>query len=71
MQEKILSLLQSRRFWAAALGMALPLLNDKLGLNLTEEQIQRVTYLIMTWIVGDSLAKTSIFGGNANGKASS
>ena len=70
MQEKILSLLQSRRFWAAAIGMALPLLNDKLGLNLTPEQIQHITYLLMTWIVGDSLAKTSLLGGgNATPKA--
>lgn len=53
--DKLNSILKSRRFWVAALGIAVPLLNEKLGLNLTEEQQAHISAMIIAWIVGETI----------------
>ena len=55
---KLLSLLQSRRFWSAVGGVLTVIFQDALGL--TPEQAAAIVAIIMSWIVGDSLNKTKI-----------
>ena len=55
---KLLSLLQSRRFWSAVGGVLTVIFQEALGL--TPEQAAAIVAIIMSWIVGDSLNKTKI-----------
>ncbi len=54
---KILSLFESRRFWAAVAGVAVVILSDTLGMS--QEQATKIVALLGAWIVGDSLNKTA------------
>lgn len=55
MQDKIKSLLKSRRFWAVASGLIVVVAKE-LGLaNLDEVQVQNMVMLIATWVLGESL----------------
>jgi hypothetical protein len=55
MKEKLDSLVRSRRFWAAAAGVAVVFLKEAVGVPLSEEQITQLVLLAGTWIVGESL----------------
>lgn len=56
MENKIVLLLRSRRFWAAIVGVIAIAAHDLVGLS--EEQVQQVGLIITGWIVGDSISKT-------------
>jgi len=56
LQEKITSLFVSRRFQAAIAGMIVVVLHEQFGLP--EETATNIVYIIMAWIVGDSITKT-------------
>lgn len=56
MENKIIALLQSRRFWAAIIGVLAIAFHDVLGLS--EEQVQQVGIIVTGWIIGDSVNKT-------------
>jgi len=55
--EKILAMLQSRRFQLLIVGILVIFFQDVLGM--TEEQSSTVAQMIMAWIVGDSLLNTT------------
>jgi hypothetical protein len=55
MQEKIKSLLGSRRFWAVASGLIV-VVTKELGIaNLDETQVTNIAMLIASWVLGESL----------------
>lgn len=54
---KLTALVKSRRFWAAAGGVAIVVLTDSCGLS--DEAAQKIVMLIGAWILGDSLSKTA------------
>lgn len=58
MPDKISSLFKSRRFWAGVLTMVLPLINDKLNLQLSNEDLDRISNALLAWILADSVSKT-------------
>jgi len=53
---KLKSLFQSRRFWAAIVAAVLNVIGPTVGLN--EDQTLSITALVVAWVVGDSLNKT-------------
>ena len=55
MQDKLKSLLKSRRFWAVASGLIV-VVSKELGIaDLDETQVQNIVILIATWVFGESL----------------
>lgn len=55
MQDKLKSLLQSRRFWAVASGLIV-VVTKELGIaNLDETQVTNIAMLIASWVLGESL----------------
>lgn len=56
MSGKLESLLQSRRFWAAVIAVAVVVLQDGMGLG--EDVAKSIAAVLSAWIVGDSLQKT-------------
>lgn len=57
--DKIMSIFESRRFWAAVAGVMVVVLHDTLGLD--ETSAQAIAALVVSWIVGDSLRRTGGF----------
>ena len=55
MPDIIQSLIKSRRFWAGAAAIAVPILNQKFGWGLTEEGMTTMALAVVGWIVGESL----------------
>ena len=60
MQEKILSLLQSRRFLAASVSLLVVVFDEQLGIQLDFEKVLAIAIVVSAWIAGDSLNKTQI-----------
>jgi len=56
MGNKLSALFNSRRFWAAALGVVAIVLEDSAGLS--PEASTHIVSLLGMWIIGDSLNKT-------------
>ena len=56
MPTKIETLLKSRRFWTAVLGVVVVAFKDVLGLDETETMA--VGGILITWIIGDSVRET-------------
>ncbi len=54
--DKLLGVLQSRRFWAAVGGVMVVIFQDAIGFD--EQTANGVVATIIAWIVGDSLTKT-------------
>lgn len=54
--EKIISLFQSRRFWAAVAAMLVALLQELFGID--EQTANQIVVILLAWIVGDSINKT-------------
>jgi hypothetical protein len=46
---------ESKRFWLTVGSVAFVILNDRLNLEITEEQIQTIALAIGALVVGDSL----------------
>lgn len=55
MPSVIESFLKSRRFWAAAAIIAVPFVNEKLNLGITEDQFVTAAIAVVGWIVGESI----------------
>lgn len=55
MNEAIKSLFNSRRFWAGVAAIAVPVLNQKFGWGLQEENMTTMALAVVGWIVGESL----------------
>lgn len=49
------TLVTSRRFWAAAAVIAVPVLNEKFGWGLSEEVFVTSAIAVVGWILGESL----------------
>jgi len=58
MNVKVKSMLASRRFWAAAAGLAAVVGQDLLGVELDTDQIVAVAGIVVAWIVGDTIRET-------------
>lgn len=54
--DKLISLVKSRRFWAAVGGAVVIALQDVIGID--EQTANGLVALVIAWIVGDSLTKT-------------
>lgn len=52
-------LLKSRRFWAAVALVAVPVLNEKLNLGMSEDQFVATAVAIVGFIVGESIRSSS------------
>jgi len=57
MNDKLKSLLTSRRVWVAVAGLVVASAGT-LGVQVDPETVQYVVLLAASWIVGDSLRKT-------------
>jgi len=55
MNDKLKSLITSRRFWVAAAGLAAVVSSDVFGFELNTEQVVAVAGIVVAWIVGDTL----------------
>ena len=49
------SLIKSRRFWAGVAAIAVPVLNEKFGWGLSEENVTNIALAVVGWIVGESI----------------
>lgn len=58
LQRKFAALLQSRRFYAAVVALLTVLFHEQVGFS--EEVTRNIIYILISWIVGDSLCKTEI-----------
>ncbi len=58
MNDKLKSLISSRRFWVAAAGLAAVVSSDVFGFELNTEQVVAVAGIVVAWILGDTLRET-------------
>jgi hypothetical protein len=56
MPDKLKSLIKSRRFWLAVLGVAAVVASDGFGLD--HSQVMTIGGIVVAWIVGDAVRKT-------------
>lgn len=59
MEDKLGSLLKSRRFWVAAAGLTAVVAAEAFGIELDTEQLVSIATIVVGWILGDSLRKTA------------
>lgn len=55
MQDKIKSLIKSRRFWIAVSGVVVAVSQDLGITTLTPEQIQNICMMLGSWVLGESI----------------
>jgi uncharacterized membrane protein len=55
---KVKSLLTSRRFWVATIGLATVVSSELFGVQLDHEQLLAVTSIVVAWVVGDTIRET-------------
>lgn len=58
MKEKIIAMLTSKRFIAAAVGVAVIAADDLLGVKLDQTQTIALASIVIAWIVGDTIRET-------------
>lgn len=58
MDTKIDAMMKSRRFWMAVAGVAV-VFSENLGWGLDADTVNNAVLIIGSWIVGDSLRKTT------------
>ena len=56
---KFKSLLTSRRFWVSAVGLAAVCSSELFGISLDTEQIVGVATIVVAWVIGDTVRKTT------------
>lgn len=56
--DKVKSLLTSRRFWVATIGLATVVSSELFGVQLDHEQLLAVTSIVVAWVVGDTIRET-------------
>ena len=57
---KVKSLILSRRFWAAGIGLAAVVASDLFGVQLDTDQLLGVVTIVVAWIVGDTVRETKL-----------
>jgi hypothetical protein len=55
---KVKSLLVSRRFWVAAIGLATVVSSELFGVELNHDQLLSVTSIVVAWVIGDTIRET-------------
>lgn len=55
---KVKSLLTSRRFWVAGIGLAAVVSSELFGVELNHDQLLSVTSIVVAWVVGDTIRET-------------
>jgi len=55
---KFKSLLKSRRFWVAVVGVAAIVSSEAFGIELNVEQLVSIAVIAVGWIVGDTVRET-------------
>jgi len=58
MNDKLKSLLTSRRFWVAAAGLVAVVGQEAFGVTLSTDQIIAVGGIVVAWILGDTIRET-------------
>jgi uncharacterized membrane protein len=56
--DKVKSLLKSRRFWVAAVGLVAVCASEAFNVELDIEQIVGVVSIVVAWIIGDTVRVT-------------
>lgn len=56
--DKIKSLLSSRRFWVATIGLTAVVSSELFNIELNTEQLLGVTSIVVAWIIGDTVRET-------------
>ena len=57
--EKVKSLLKSRRFWIATVGLVSVCASELIGVDLNQEQIIGVVTVVVAWVICDSVRPTA------------
>ena len=55
MPDKIKKLFNSRRFWVSIATLVFAIMRERLGINISEEQMAEILALIAGWVVGDGI----------------
>ena len=55
---KLKSLLTSRRFWVAAVGVATVVSSELFGIHLDHDQLMSVAGIVVAWVIGDTIRDT-------------
>lgn len=56
--DKIKSLVSSRRFWVATIGLTAVVSSELFNIELNTEQLLGVTSIVVAWIIGDTVRET-------------
>lgn len=57
--DKVKSLLKSRRFWAAGIGLVAVVASEAFGVELDTEHLLSIVSIVIAWIVGDTVRETT------------
>jgi len=57
--DKVKSLLKSRRFWVAAIGLVSVVASETLGIELNQDQLIGVVTIVVAWVIGDTIRETT------------
>jgi uncharacterized membrane protein len=55
---KVKSLITSRRFWVAVVGLVSVVASDTMGIELNQEQLIGVVTIVVAWVIGDTVRET-------------
>jgi len=58
MSNKFSSLVKSRRFWVAAIGLGAVISEETFNIQLDQEQVLAITSIVVAWILGDTIRQT-------------
>lgn len=56
--DKVKSLIASRRFWVAAVGLVSVVASETMGVELNQEQLIGVVTIVVAWVIGDTIRET-------------
>jgi uncharacterized membrane protein len=58
MKDKVKSLLTSRRFWVAGIGLVTVVSSELFGVSLDHDQLLSVAGIVVAWVIGDTIRET-------------
>ena len=58
MKDKVKSLLTSRRFWVAGIGLVTVVSSELFGVSLDHDQLLSVAGIVVAWVIVDTIRET-------------
>jgi uncharacterized membrane protein len=58
MKDKVKSLLTSRRFWVAGIGLVTVVSSELFGVSLDHDQLLSIAGIVVAWVIGDTIRET-------------